>query len=77
MVALWSQSPYSSHCRTVTLSAPTLSTLTSLTAIFNDWSLECTCYFCDMCSLKTLYVHFMFIYMYVHHLLIPHLHVGE
>ncbi len=25
-----------------------------LTAIFNEWSLECTCSFCDMCSLKTL-----------------------
>ncbi len=25
-----------------------------ITAIFNKWSLECTCSFCDMCSLKTL-----------------------
>ena len=36
-----------------------------LTAIFNEWSLECTCSFCDMCSLKTL-KDVMFIY--VHHL---------
>ncbi len=24
------------------------------TAIYNEWSLVCTCYFCDFCSLETL-----------------------